>query len=92
MTYGAINRDQAVTIALNALSFVLNDSLRADRFIGVTGLIPDNLRNRLEDPATLAAILSFLEGHEPDLMSCADALGNSPADLVAARHVLERAA
>jgi hypothetical protein len=86
------NTDHAAAIALEALSFVLNEPLRAERFIDITGLTPDNLRGRLNDPATLAAILAFLEGHEPDLLACADSTGHTPKALVAARGMLEQAA
>ena len=86
------NPDHAATLALDALTFVLNDPLRADRFIGMTGLTPDNLRGRLADPSTLAAILVFLEAHEPDLLECAESTGHTPDALVAARQTLERAA
>ncbi len=86
------NTDHAAAIALEALSFVLNEPLRAERFIDITGLTPDNLRGRLNDPATLAAILAFLEGHEPDLLACADSTGQTPEALVAARGMLEQAA
>ena len=47
------------------------------------------MRERLDDRAFLAAVLLFLEGHEPDLIACADALGVTPARLVAAREELE---
>lgn len=86
------NPHDAPTIALQALTFILNDPLRADRFVGVTGLTPDNLRGRLDDPAVLAAILAFLEAHEPDLIAAANMLGTTPAALVAARMTLETAA
>jgi hypothetical protein len=48
------------------------------------------LRQRIGDPALLAAVLGFLEAHEPDLIACADALDLSPAELVEARRRLER--
>ena len=48
------------------------------------------MRERLEDRAFLAETLRVLEGHEPDLVACADELGVSPAALVAAREALER--
>ncbi len=92
MARSDITPDDAATLALDALSFVLNDPLRADRFIGTTGLTPDNLRGRLGDPSTLAAILTFLEAHEPDLLACAESTGHSPESLTAARHMLEQAA
>ncbi|KQN92594.1 hypothetical protein ASE95_07825 [Sphingomonas sp. Leaf231] len=86
------NPNDAATCALDALSFILNDPLRAGRFIDTTGLTVDNLRGRLEDPSTLAAILVFLEAHEPDLLACAESIGRSPASLVAAARTLEQAA
>ncbi len=92
MTRSESNPDHAATLALDALTFVLNDPLRADRFIGTTGLTPDNLRGRLADPPTLAAIVSFLENHEPDLLACAESTGHSPESLIAARRALEAAA
>ncbi|WP_341208752.1 DUF3572 domain-containing protein [uncultured Sphingomonas sp.] len=85
------NTDDAVARALDALTFVLNDPLRAGRFLDTTGLTPDNLRGSLTDPSTLAATLTFLEAYEPDLIACAEATGHSPDSLVAARHALEQA-
>ena len=63
--------------------------LRAGRFLDTTGLTPDNLRECLTDPSTLAATLIFLEAHEPDLIACAEATGHRPESLVAARHALD---
>lgn len=74
--------------ALSALAWLLADGPRAQRLLALTGLAPDDLRSGLGDRAVLAAILAFLEGHEPDLLACADALGTTPAALVAARRAL----
>ena len=46
---------------------------------------PTQLRARIGDPGLLAAVLRFLEAHEPDLVACADALGVAPSRLVEAR-------
>jgi hypothetical protein len=82
------NDDEA--LALGALGWTLSEDARAARLLALTGLTPDLLRERLDDRAFLAAVLRFLEGHEPDLLGCADALGVAPARLVAARAGLER--
>jgi len=82
------NDDEA--LALGALGWTLSEDSRAGRFVALTGLTPAGMRERLEDRAFLAAVLRFLEGHEPDLVGCADELGVSPARLVAAREGLER--
>jgi len=81
----------AEAIALRALAWTLGDPARADRLLGVTGLDPAGLRARAAEPALLAAALAFLEAHEPDLVACAEALGEAPAALVTARRELERA-
>ena len=76
-------------LALAALGWTLGEPARADRLLALTGLTPGDLRSRLSDSATLAAILRFLEAHEPDLLACADALDIEPTELVGARRRLE---
>jgi hypothetical protein len=70
---------------LNALGWLLAEDSRADRFLSLTGLTPDDLRASLGEPATLVAVLDFLCAHEPDLLGAADALAVTPETLVAAR-------
>ena len=88
MTREQTNDDEA--LALGALGWTLGEDARASRLLALTGLTPDLLRARLDDRLFLAAVLRFLEGHEPDLVGCAGELGVSPARLVAAREGLER--
>jgi len=76
-------------LALRALGWTLSDPARAERLLALTGLTPDDLRSRIGDPILLAAILRFLEAHEPDLTACAEALDVAPAHLVEARRRLE---
>ncbi len=73
-----------VALALTALAWILGDEARAERFLALTGLTPDALRGALEDRATQAAILTFLTGHENDLVSCAAAIDSDPTLLAAA--------
>ena len=77
------------TLALGALGWVLADETRAARLLALTGLTPEGLRGRVQDRDFLAAVLLFLENHEPDLVACAAALGVAPVQLVAARQALE---
>ncbi|KQS05120.1 hypothetical protein ASG11_02700 [Sphingomonas sp. Leaf357] len=81
--------EDASALALRALVWTLVEPERAIRLLDVTGLTPADLRTRASDPAVLAATLSFLENHEPDLIACADGLGVTPAALVAARGELD---
>ncbi|HEY0625133.1 MAG TPA: DUF3572 domain-containing protein [Allosphingosinicella sp.] len=75
--------------ALSALGWTLQENGRAERLLALTGLTPDALRSRLDDPQVLSAVLRFLEGHEPDLIACAEALNVKPEELVEARRRLE---
>ncbi|RYD62495.1 MAG: DUF3572 family protein [Sphingomonadales bacterium] len=84
-----IDAEPATVIALAALAWTLEDGARAERLLALTGLTPDDLRERIGKPAVQAAVLGFLEAHEPDLVACADALRRRPDDLVAAKWRLE---
>ena len=77
-------------VALAALAAMVSDERRAQRFLDLTGIGTDELRRRAADPALLAALISFLEAHEPDLIAVAESLQVKPDDLVAARRRLER--
>ena len=79
-----------VTLALAALAATLGDPRRAQRFLDLTGIGTDMLRNEAESPVVLVALLQFLEAHEPDLLSVCDELGVSGDRLVAARRALEQ--
>ncbi|WP_367124051.1 DUF3572 family protein [Novosphingobium sp. 28-62-57] len=66
----------------------MSDGPRAERFLGLTGLSPDELRAGLGDPAILGAVLEFLANHEADLVNAAFALDISPEAIIAARKEL----
>lgn len=78
-----------VVLGLSALVWTLEDSARASRLLALTGLDPADLRASAMEPAMLAALLRFLEGHEPDLVACAESLEIAPSALVRARLFLE---
>ena len=84
--------NDAEAIALAALTQTLSDERRAQRFLDLTGIETDSLRERVADGdrTLFAALFDFLESHEPDLLAVAEALDLSPSALVAARQELER--
>lgn len=83
------NGQDAESLALAALVWILQDQDRADRLLALTGLTVDNLRERAGECSVLAAILGFLEAHEPDLLACARDIETTPLELVEARRRLE---
>ena len=85
----AYSTNDAETLALSALAATLTDERRAQRFLDLSGIDTEELRRRASEPALLAAVLRFLEAHEPDLIAVAEAIGAKPEDVVRAREVLE---
>ena len=83
--------NNAEALALAAMAATLSDERRARRFLDLTGLDAAELRDRAVagDRSLLGATIAFLESHEPDLLAVAEAIGASPAQLIAARGVLE---
>ncbi|HAE03178.1 MAG TPA: DUF3572 domain-containing protein, partial [Rhodospirillaceae bacterium] len=63
-----MKQEQAETLALQALSFLMEDEDRLDRFLALSGLDQNDLRNRISDPAFLGGVLDHILGHEPDLL------------------------
>jgi len=80
----------AEALALAALAATLTDERRARRFLDLTGLDSDELRARAGERSLLAAVLGFLEAHEPDLIAVAQDIGIKPQMLINARTELER--
>jgi len=78
-----------LAIALVALATALSDERRAKRFLDLTGIGTDELRSRAGEPSLLAALIRFLEAHEPDLVAVAAQMDVKPEALVGARQQLE---
>lgn len=76
-------------IALQALAATLTDERRAQRFLDLTGIGTGELRARAGNADLLAALIAFLEAHEPDLLEVCEAIGAKPDDLIAARRELD---
>ena len=76
-------------LALAALAATLSDDRRAQRFLDLTGIGTDALRTQANAPALLAALIAFLEAHEPDLLAVSQQIGVRADALTAARRQLE---
>lgn len=79
---------RAETAALRALAWVACDERLGPRLLALTGMDSDTLRARAGERATLAAVLAFVQDHEPDLIACAAALDMTPKDVVNAWQIL----
>ncbi len=71
-------------LALMALAHVVADERLRERFLALTGYDAATLRARAGAPDVAAAVISFLNAHEPDLAAAAQALGVAPERLARA--------
>jgi hypothetical protein len=85
MTHAYPKREDAQTIALTVIGWIVAETGRAERFLSMTGLDPEQLRAGLGQSAIQAAAIDFLLSHEPDLLACAAAIGVKPDAIAAAR-------
>lgn len=59
-------------VAIDALGFLAADPERLDRFLALTGLVPETIRASVRDPAFLAAVLGHVMSDERLLLAFSD--------------------
>ena len=80
--------DQAATLALKALGYLMNFEPQLNRFMELSGTAAATIRDRADEPEFLCAILDFLLADEELLVRfCEDASIDARA-VHLARHVL----
>lgn len=84
--------EEAEHAAIRALAFIAEDGARLERFLRLTGLSPDGLREAAARPTLLAAVLEYLLGDETLLLTFAANTGTDPAFVARAHRALEGAA
>ncbi len=78
----------AQEIAALALQHMADDSTLLGRFMGLTGLGADDLREASSQPEFLVAVLDFYLGHEPNLLEFAKTRNIDPESVAKARSIL----
>lgn len=81
--------ERAETIALQGLAFLLSEPRLLERFLGETGLAPDELRANAGSREVLEAALTVLLNDEALLLMFAANAGLPPEDVVQAHGDLE---
>jgi uncharacterized protein DUF3572 len=87
-----MDRSAAETLALKALAFLAGDGETLNRFLALSGLHLEDLRERVEDPLLLAAVLDFMLGDDKLLTAFAASEGTDTTLVHAARRALPGAA
>jgi hypothetical protein len=80
--------DAGMSIAVAALNFLAADVPRLERFLSITGLGPNNLRDAAADAGFCASVLDYVLSDEPLLLSFAEAEGLHPEQVARAFRVL----
>jgi hypothetical protein len=68
-TNESLTRDSAEDIAVQALAFLAAEPARLTRFLGLTGLAPQDIRAQVNRPQFLAAVLEHVLADESLLLS-----------------------
>ena len=82
----------AETLALKVLAFLAGQDEALGRFLTLSGIHPQDLRERADDPLLLAAVLDFLLGDDELLTAFAQGEGIDPKVVHQARRALPGAA
>ena len=80
-----MNSEEAERIAFKALAFLAADAERLGRFLGSTGLGPEELRDKADDPELLAGVLDYLLSNEAMVIEFCRALEVPPGMIGQAR-------
>ncbi len=86
-----VTRDCAEMLAIQALNFLAEDPERLSRFLAVTGLEAQSLRDAAREPNFLLGVLDHLAGDERLLTEFATRHELTPEVVVGARDLLARA-
>ena len=79
---------QAEDIALKLFQGMACDDELMQRFLDMTGLSYDSLRQASQSSGFMLAVIDFISGNEHDLLALAERLKIKPEDIMHARHTL----
>ena len=84
--------EAAESLAIQALAFLADDGERLGRFLAVTGIGPEEIRDAAREPQFLAGVLEYLSGDEPLLIEFASYADMNPSEVARACAALGRGA
>jgi hypothetical protein len=86
-----VTRESAEMLAIQALNFLAEDPERLGRFLAITGLEAQSLRDAAHEPNFLLGVLDHLAGDERLLTEFAAQHELTPETVTRARDMLARA-
>lgn len=88
MTNDIRKRENAEALAIQALGFVAADPELLPRFLAISGIEAQAIRQAAREPGFLAGVLQFIVAHEPTLLRFSQASGIPPQQVAAALRAL----
>ncbi|MEW9808467.1 DUF3572 domain-containing protein [Mesorhizobium marinum] len=88
MTRDDRNSENAEALAIQALAFVASDPELLPRFLAISGIDAQAIRQAAREPGFLAGVLQFIVAHEPTLMRFSEETGIPPQQVTAAMRAL----
>jgi len=76
-----LTREQAETLAIQALAFIAGDGERLGRFLAVTGIGPAEIRAAAREPAFLSGVLEYMASDDRLIAAFAAETNLDPADI-----------
>ena len=83
-----ISVDEAESLAMAAFSAITGDAERMSRFMAVSGLQPETIRQAASAPRFFAGILDYVVSDEPLLIALAEELNIKPERVMGAHLAL----
>ena len=87
-SYRKLTAEEAELVAVSAFAFVAGDPERLARFLEITGLRPETIRQAAASPGFYGAVLDHVAADEQLLLALAGALETKPERIMQARHTL----
>ena len=84
-----LHREEAQEIAIRALTFLAADEERISRFLALSGMGPQELRETADSPAFHVALLEYLMSDEALLLTFCGNENIDPQLIAPAHHLLE---
>ena len=85
---GKMPAGAAEELAIQALSYIAGDEERLERFLAITGVGVDQIREAAGEPGFLAGVLAYLASDEQLAAAFAADSGCGPADIARAHYAL----
>jgi hypothetical protein len=85
-----ISRDEAEALAMRGLTYLAGDADRLARFVALTGVGPDTMRERIAETSFLMGVLDHFLGDEAMLVDFTASIEAEPELVAEARRALSR--